>query len=164
MRILRRSGFGKPIVVDIRVNREDLMRRLTGRWMCSIGGEIYNIYDAPPKVHGICDMDGGKLVQRSDDRPEVVKQRLATYDEKTKPLTDYYRRQGVLETVDGIGTMEQVNQRSCEKSWSARKVAMVICKSAAELEKMHQAGLIVWGALEKMRRDGEARRLHQGTG
>jgi adenylate kinase len=108
--LLNRSGFGKPIVIDIRVNREDLMRRLTGRWTCSIGGEIYNIFDAPPKKHGICDADGGKLLQRSDDRPEVVKQRLATYDEKTKPLTDYYLRLGVLETVDGTGTMEQVSK------------------------------------------------------
>lgn len=108
--LLQRNGFGRPIVIDIRVNREDLMRRLTGRWTCSVGGEIYNIFDAPPKKHGVCDADGGKLLQRSDDRPEVVKQRLATYDEKTKPLTDYYQRQGVLETVDGTGTMEQVNK------------------------------------------------------
>lgn len=108
--LLKRSGLGRPIVIDIRANREDLMRRLTGRWTCSVGGEIYNIFDAPPKKHGVCDADGGKLVQRSDDRPEVVKQRLITYDEKTKPLTDYYQRQGVLVTVDGTGTMDQVSK------------------------------------------------------
>jgi len=108
--LLRRNGFDKPIVIDVRVNREDLMRRLSGRWTCSVGGEIYNIFDAPPKKYGICDVDGGKLVQRSDDRPEVVKQRLMTYDEKTKPLTEYYQRQGVLESVDGSGPMETVTK------------------------------------------------------
>lgn len=108
--VLRRYGFGKPIVVEMRVNREDLMRRLTGRWTCSVGGEIYNIFDAPPKVYGVCDADGGKLVQRSDDRPEVVKQRLVTYDEKTKPLTNYYQRRGLLESVDGSGSTEEVSK------------------------------------------------------
>src|SRR5208283_1664176 len=97
--ILAKLGFGKPIVVDIRVDPEKLIRRLSGRWTCSVGGEIYNVYDAPPRVPGICDADGGKLVQRADDRPEVVKERLAAYERQTKPLAEYYRRQGVLETV-----------------------------------------------------------------
>ena len=55
----------------------------------------------PPKVAGICDEDGGKLVQRGDDRPEVVKERFAAYERQTMPLADYYRRHGVLEVVDG---------------------------------------------------------------
>ena len=74
--ILEKRGFGKPIVVEFRVDEDALMRRLSGRWTCSVGGEIYNVYDAPPKVPGICDRDGGKLVQRPDDRPEVVQERL----------------------------------------------------------------------------------------
>jgi adenylate kinase len=107
-RILDRKRFGKPIVVDFCVNPEKLLRRLTGRWVCSVGGEIYNVYDAPPKVPGICDRDGGTLVQRRDDRPEVVKDRLAAYERQTKPLAEYYRRQGVLDTIDASVSMEEV--------------------------------------------------------
>jgi len=108
--ILESRGFGKPLVIDFTVSEPVLLRRLSGRWTCSVGGEIYNIYDAPPKQPGICDLDGGKLVQRADDRPEVVKERLVAYERQTKPLTDYYRRQGVLEIVDGSATVEEVHR------------------------------------------------------
>jgi len=107
-RILESRGFGKPLVVDFAVAESELLRRLSGRWTCSVGGEIYNIYDAPPKRPGVCDLDGGKLVQRADDRPEVVKERLVAYERQTKPLTDYYRQQGVLETIDAGAGVEQV--------------------------------------------------------
>jgi len=106
--ILAKRGFGKPLVIDLVVSADKLMRRLTGRRTCSVGGEIYNIYDAPPKSDGICDVDGGKLVQRADDRPEVVKERLAAYERQTKPLTDYYQRQEVLKTVDAGASVEEV--------------------------------------------------------
>lgn len=108
--ILERLGFGKPLVIDLDVAHDALIRRLSGRWTCSVGGEIYSIYDAPPKVPGICDRDGGKLVQRADDRAEVVAERLKAYDSKTKPLEDYYRRRGVLEVLDGSGSMEEVSR------------------------------------------------------
>ena len=118
--ILDRLGFGKPIVVDIQVDQDKLFRRLTGRWTCSVGGEIYNIYDVPPKVSGVCDSDGGKLIQRADDRPEVVRQRLTAYEQQTKPLSEYYGRKGVLQTVDGAASMEDV----------ARAVARVVDRAA----------------------------------
>jgi adenylate kinase len=108
--ILGRLGFGKPLVLDIEVSDDKLMRRLTGRRTCSVGGEIYNIYEHPPKSPGICDNDGGKLVHRSDDTPEVVNERLAAYHRQTKPLADYYQRQGVLETVDGAASVETVSR------------------------------------------------------
>ena len=109
--ILDRLGFGKPVVIDIQVNPESLMRRLTGRRTCGIGGEIYNIYDLPPKVDGVCDKDGGTLVQRADDQPEVVKQRLQAYERQTRPLSDYYRSKGVLEVVDGSASTEDVSRK-----------------------------------------------------
>jgi adenylate kinase len=109
-RILESSGFGKPVVVDLNVGDEKLLRRLTGRRTCSVGGEIYNVYDLPPKVDGICDNDGGKLVQRTDDTAEVVTQRLAAYERATKPLTEYYRRQGVLHVVDASASMDEVSR------------------------------------------------------
>jgi len=109
--ILGKLGFGKPIVVDIRVDPERLIRRLSGRWTCSVGGEIYNLFDRPPKVPGVCDRDGGKLTQRADDAPEVVKARLVAYDRQTKPVSDYYRQHGVLVTVDGEAGIEEVSNR-----------------------------------------------------
>jgi adenylate kinase len=109
-RILERHGFGKPVVIDFQVEPETLVRRLSGRSTCSVGGEIYNVYERPPKVPGICDRDGGKLIQRSDDRPEVVKERLAAYERQTRPLADFYRRQGVLEVVDASADMEEVGR------------------------------------------------------
>lgn len=108
--ILQRGGFGKPVVVDLAVSEDKLLRRLTGRRTCSVGGEIYNVFDAPPKVDGVCDNDGGKLVHRADDTAEVVKQRLMAYDKATKPLTDYYRRQGVLQVVDASVSVDEVSR------------------------------------------------------
>jgi adenylate kinase len=107
--ILKRRGFGKPVVVDIEVDEKSLLHRISGRRTCSVGGEIYNIYDAPPKVKDVCDRDGGALVQRPDDRPEIFRERLVAYERQTRPLEDYYRRQGVLYTVDGTAKVEQVS-------------------------------------------------------
>jgi adenylate kinase len=108
--ILNRLGFGRPIVVDIQVEPEKLIRRLSGRRTCSVGGEIYNIFDMPPKVPEVCDKDGGKLTQRADDQPEVVKERLGAYERQTKPVCDYYKQQGVLGSVDGVLSMEEVSR------------------------------------------------------
>jgi adenylate kinase len=108
--ILCQRGFGKPAVLDLRVDRETLLRRVAGRRTCSVGGEVYNVYDAPPKMADVCDVDGGKLIQRPDDYPEVVEERLRAYELQTRPLEEYYRAQGVLEIVDGSGPMEQVTR------------------------------------------------------
>jgi adenylate kinase len=112
--ILKRRGFSKPLVVEFHVSPDVLLRRLAGRWTCSTGGETYNVFERPPKVTGVCDRDGGKLVQRSDDRPEVVKERLAAYERQTKPLDDYYRKKGVLEVVDGTASVEEVSRALAE--------------------------------------------------
>lgn len=109
-KILERLGFGKPLVIEFQVDQETLLHRLAGRWTCSVGGETYNIFEHPPKVAGICDHDGGKLMQRSDDRPEIVKDRLRAYERQTQPLADYYRALGALETIDGMADVEKVHQ------------------------------------------------------
>lgn len=108
--ILERRGWGKPLVVDFDVPADVLVRRLSGRWMCSVGGEIYNVNDHPPNKPGICDVDGGKLYQRPDDQPRVVRDRLLAYEWQTKPLADYYRRNGVLSVVDASAKMEEVDR------------------------------------------------------
>ncbi|MFY9527314.1 MAG: adenylate kinase [Candidatus Acidiferrales bacterium] len=120
--ILERRGFDSPIVINFKVDREQLLRRLAGRWTCSVGGEIYNIYDHPPKVAGRCDVDGGVLTQRPDDRPEVVRDRLAAFDAQTQPLINYYARRGVLEELDGSGSVEDVS-KSLLRILARRKVA-----------------------------------------
>jgi len=109
-RILGSRGFGKPLAIEFRVDQERLLRRLAGRWTCSIGGETYNIYERPPKTPGVCDLDGGKLIQRPDDRPEVVRERLAAYERQTAPLVDYYKRSDALETVDGMAPVDEVQR------------------------------------------------------
>jgi adenylate kinase len=109
-KILQRRGLGKPLVIQFLVSPETLVRRVAGRWTCSVGGETYNIYQRPPKTAGICDNDGGKLIQRSDDQPEIVKERFAAYERQTEPLANYYRTHGVLETVDGDAGVDDVTR------------------------------------------------------
>jgi adenylate kinase len=108
--VLKREQFGRPVVVHFALDTDILFRRLTGRRTCSVGGEIYNIYERPPQVPGRCDHDGGDLLQRPDDREEVIRERLAAYEQSTKPLVEYYSRQGVLEELDGSETPERVTQ------------------------------------------------------
>jgi adenylate kinase len=108
--ILHRSGFGSPLVIEFMVAADTLIKRVSGRWTCTVGGETYNIHDRPPKVAGICDVDGGKLVQRDDDRPEIVKERFAAYERQTKPLSEYYRTHGVLKAIDGAQSVDAVTK------------------------------------------------------
>ena len=112
--ILRRRFNSDPLVVHFVVDQDRLMRRLTGRRTCAIGGEIYNIYDHPPKVPGRCDRDGGELVQRPDDREEVIGERLAAYERQTRPLVDRYRQRGVLKDVDGMAAPAAVTKNVLE--------------------------------------------------
>jgi adenylate kinase len=109
--ILERCGLGKPLVLNLRVDKGTVLRRLAGRWTCSVGGEIYNVYDAPPKVPGTCDKDGGVLIQRPDDREETVLERLRAYEQQTEPLVDYYGRQGLLVTLDGTGPIDELTAK-----------------------------------------------------
>ena len=99
--MLQMKGRGNPLVLDIKVDHDLLLKRLTGRRTCSLCGEIYNVYFNPPRLEGVCDKDGGKLLQRSDDSEESIRQRLVAYEQQTSPLIDYYRRKGVLHEVDG---------------------------------------------------------------
>ncbi len=100
-RILAAKGEGRPLVLDIEVSEEVLLKRHTGRATCSVCGEIFNIYFNPPKVEGICDKDGGKLLRRADDNEATIRQRLEAYHKQTSPLIEYYRSQGVLLALDG---------------------------------------------------------------
>lgn len=98
-------------VISIEVPRELLFKRLAGRRTCSACGAIYSIYFKPSKDEGICDLDGQPLFTRSDDNEEAIAQRLALYDEKTRPLLDYYAESGRLHKIDGTAAPEQVFDR-----------------------------------------------------
>jgi adenylate kinase len=106
--LLKQHGLHQPFVIHLIIGHSLLMRRLTGRRTCKKCGEIYNIYDRPPKVEGICDIDGGELSQRPDDREEVVGPRLQAYEKQTAPLVTYYRRLGFLHDVDARKSVEEV--------------------------------------------------------
>jgi adenylate kinase len=108
--MLRRQGFKQPFVIHMVIPISVLMKRLTGRRTCKVGGEIYNIYERPPKVEGICDTDGGELIHRPDDREEVVAPRLNAYEKLTAPLVQYYRRLGALHDVDANRSVEEVRR------------------------------------------------------
>ncbi len=118
--LLRQRGFGKPAVIHFAVDPGLLLRRLAGRRMCKIGGEIYNVYERPPKVAGRCDNDGGELIQRPDDREEVIGPRLKAYEEQTAPLVGYYRAHCVLQGVNGAAGVEDVTRRVLEILRQAR--------------------------------------------
>ena len=112
--LLRRQGFKQPFVIHMVIPTSVLMKRLTGRRTCRVGGEIYNIYERPPKVEGICDNDGGELLHRPDDREEVVAPRLNAYEKLTAPLVQYYRRLGALHDVDANRSVEEVRRQICQ--------------------------------------------------
>jgi len=99
--LLEAKGWGKPLVLNLAVADELLVKRLTGRRSCATCGEIYNIYFRAPQRDGVCDRDGGKLIQRADDNEVTVRQRLLAYENQTRPLIDHYREQGALQEVDG---------------------------------------------------------------
>ena len=107
-RMLETKGEGRPQVLDIEVDEELLLKRLTGRATCSVCGEIYNIHFSPPKMEGICDKDGGKLLHRADDNEATIRQRLEAYHKQTSPLIQYYRNQGLLIAVDGNKEPEEI--------------------------------------------------------
>jgi adenylate kinase len=101
-----------PVVMNIEVGYNQLLQRLTGRRSCPIDGTIYNIYFQPPQKEGVCDMCGTRLVQRKDDREEVISKRLKEYENQTLPLVDYYRRQGRLHDLNGELPVERVTQQT----------------------------------------------------
>ena len=86
-------------VINIEVPEEELMNRLTGRRICEKCGTTYHLVFNPPKVDGVCDIDGGKLYQRKDDNPETVSNRLSVNVKQSKPILEYYDEKGVLKTL-----------------------------------------------------------------
>ena len=102
---------GLDRVIALSVSDEEVLRRITGRRSCT-NGHVYHVTDNPPKVDGICDVDGLELFQRTDDTEEVVANRLSVYRSSTAPLLDYYAH--IVVDIDGLGTVEEVRSRVFE--------------------------------------------------
>ncbi len=105
---LKKRGEKMDYAIDIEVPDENIINRMSGRRVCLQCGATYHITEIPPKQEGICDKCGSKLVQREDDKPETVKNRLEVYHAQTQPLIDYYKEQGILREVDGTKPMMEV--------------------------------------------------------
>lgn len=101
--LLARLGRKVDRVLALQVATDELVRRLTGRRVCSNCGAGYHLTSQPPRLEGMCDRCGGALRQRPDDREEVVRERLRVYDEQTRPLLEHYGGRGLLSVVDGAG-------------------------------------------------------------
>ncbi|MFC1954107.1 adenylate kinase [Chloroflexota bacterium] len=104
---------GKAVdkVVYIKVSEEELLKRLSGRWICRQCQAPYHAVSSPPRVSGKCDRCGGELYQRPDDTEETVRKRLQVYFAETAPLIDYYTRAGKLLELDGEGSVDDVEER-----------------------------------------------------
>lgn len=104
------QDLGRKIdhVVYIDVPKEDLFKRLTGRWICQTCGATYHEIFNPPKEPRVCDKDGAKLIQRDDDKPETVEKRLEVNLEQTKPLLDFYENKGYLRKIEGNKEIDEV--------------------------------------------------------
>lgn len=105
---LARLGQPLQLALLVDVDREVLTKRITGRRTCTQCGAIYNVYFSPSKPAGKCAKCGGALTQRSDDNEETVRKRIAVYEEQTAPLVSYYKAQGKLRTVRGVGAINDI--------------------------------------------------------
>ena len=110
------AEFGDKIdyAIDVNVPDENIVKRMGGRRACVGCGATYHLVYAPTKTEGICDVCGKELILRDDDKPETVSKRLKVYHEQTQPLIDYYTEQGVLKTVDGTRSLDEVFQAIVE--------------------------------------------------
>lgn len=108
--ILSELGRNIDAIINIEVPEEELMNRLTGRRICEKCGTTYHLVFNPPKVDGICDIDGGKLYQREDDNPETVSNRLNVNVKQSKPILEYYNEKGVLKNIDGAKDIDDVTK------------------------------------------------------
>jgi adenylate kinase len=96
------------VAINIRVDKQVLLRRITGRRICARCKHIYNIYSKPPKQEGICDIDGSPLQHRSDDTEEAFAERMKAYNSLTAPVIEHYGKQGRFREVDGDKPVEEV--------------------------------------------------------
>lgn len=101
-------GGKVDVVPYIQVAEDELVKRLSGRWVCRAEGHVYHEVFNPPKETGVCDIDGSELYQRDDDKRETVQKRIHVYMQQTAPLIEHYRKEGVLVEIEGNQPIEKV--------------------------------------------------------
>jgi adenylate kinase len=106
---LDRRGRSLTAALLIEVPDDEVVRRLSGRRICAKNGHVYHVEFDPPKTEGVCDQDGSPLIQREDDKPETIRNRLAVYHEQTEPLIDWYEERGLLRRFDGSRSADEVH-------------------------------------------------------
>lgn len=109
--ILNQRGIRLSAVLSVRVPHNVIIERLAGRRTCRNCGALSHVVFTPPKKEGVCDRCGGALYQRDDDREETIANRLKVYEDQTAPLVDYYRGQGLLREIDGVGDVDEIRAR-----------------------------------------------------
>ena len=110
--ILDEMGTKLDVVLELVVDDDEVVRRLSGRRTCRVCGRVWHLDFDPPARDGICEQCGGELFQRDDDREETVRHRLEVYAEQTTPLIDFYADKGILVGVDATGPVEDVTERA----------------------------------------------------
>jgi len=109
--ILTKIGKSIDHVINMEVDPEELVHRLTGRRTCKNCGAMFHVLFHPPKGEGICDRCGGPLYQREDDKEETIRTRLREYQKQTAPLIEYYRQKNRLRSIQGMGGQDQIFER-----------------------------------------------------
>ena len=108
--LLQKLGMKLDAAVELEIEDEVVVTRLTSRRVCKACGEIYNTALKPAQVDGVCDKCGGEVIQRDDDKEAVIRNRLAVFHEQTAPIVDYYGAKGVLLKIDAAGAKDSVLQ------------------------------------------------------
>lgn len=106
--LLAEIGVGVSTVLLMNISEDEAVRRISGRRVCPVCERVYHVEFNPPAKEGVCDVDGAALIQREDDQPDVVRDRYRVYLEKTAPLVDYYREQGLLTEIDANRPIDEI--------------------------------------------------------
>lgn len=109
--MLAEMKLNLDVVLEIYVDPEKIVQRLTNRRVCSECGAVFNLLTNPPPADGKCPNCGGEIIQRDDDKEETVRNRLAVYNKQTAPLKEFYSKKGILKTIDGDDTIEEVYRK-----------------------------------------------------
>jgi adenylate kinase len=113
-KILASLNMSLTAALSVDVPFEDLMKRLTGRRTCKGCGQMYNIYFKAPAKEGVCDKCSGELFQRDDDKEATIKKRLEVYTAQTEPLIGYYKNKGIVKSVSGTGSIDEIFKKVTE--------------------------------------------------
>ena len=112
--MLRENGTKLDVVLELVVDDDEVIRRLSGRRTCRSCNRIWHVDFDPPEKPGVCDLDGGELFQRDDDKAETIANRLDVYAQSTSPLVSFYAGRGLLVGIDATGPVDDVTQRAID--------------------------------------------------